>query len=355
MAARLDPGFQAADRVRGGMGRELDRHYARGASDPRPEGAIGTHHHSGIHGRRRHRAGNAVAARHRQAARGSCGCDGGITRARPARRRRSDRRSTSTPIRASTTSTTSPSAHRLDPRGGHRAPTGGTRSPHPNAARRRATRYSDIVTGRIVMEHERESTIMTRSGEPRLIRLEPRYCATTRKGVSPAVASLGEDVTAIRAAEDEATARCRAAVASLVVELAAATVVSAWIERSSSGTLPRPTCSAGARRRSSAGRSRRACMTNDRWAIGRDLRPGAQGRADGPRADRAEPAGRPGSPSPPLRRRPAATAKGSPMSVGMQAVDVTLAWPWRSSCAKRRRWRQSAGWPAALPTTSTTA
>jgi PAS domain S-box-containing protein len=65
------------------------------------------------------------------------------------------------------------------------------------------TRWRNIVTGRIAMEHERESTIMTRSGEPRLI----RWSHVTRRDIEgrvAGVASLGEDVTAIRAAEDEA-------------------------------------------------------------------------------------------------------------------------------------------------------
>jgi PAS domain S-box-containing protein len=64
-------------------------------------------------------------------------------------------------------------------------------------------RYRDIIAGRIVMEHERESTVVTKSGETLLI----RWSHVTRydtDGRVAGVASLGEDVTATRAAEDAA-------------------------------------------------------------------------------------------------------------------------------------------------------
>jgi PAS domain-containing protein len=53
------------------------------------------------------------------------------------------------------------------------------------------------------MEHQRESTIVTKSGDVRLI----RWSHVTRHdpdGRVAGVASLGEDITAIRAAEDAA-------------------------------------------------------------------------------------------------------------------------------------------------------
>ena len=64
-------------------------------------------------------------------------------------------------------------------------------------------RWVEIMAGRYVMEHQRESAIMTRSGEVLLI----RWSHVTRHdpdGQVAGVASLGEDITAIRAAEDAA-------------------------------------------------------------------------------------------------------------------------------------------------------
>ena len=64
-------------------------------------------------------------------------------------------------------------------------------------------RYKDIVTGRIVMEDERESRIVTKAGDVRLI----RWSHVTRHdadGKVAGVASIGEDITAARAAEKEA-------------------------------------------------------------------------------------------------------------------------------------------------------
>jgi PAS domain S-box-containing protein len=71
--------------------------------------------------------------------------------------------------------------------------------------RREAARenYRDIVAGRIAMEHQRESAIVTMTGAVRLI----RWSHVTRHdsdGVVSGIASLGEDITAIRAAEDAA-------------------------------------------------------------------------------------------------------------------------------------------------------
>ena len=71
--------------------------------------------------------------------------------------------------------------------------------------RREAARenFESIVSGRVVMERQRESTIQTKSGEVRLI----RWSHVTRydeEGRVMGVASLGEDITAIRAAEDAA-------------------------------------------------------------------------------------------------------------------------------------------------------
>ena len=62
--------------------------------------------------------------------------------------------------------------------------------------------YDYIVSGRRVMKQKRESTILTKSGDVRLI----RWSHVTRRdpnGSVTGLASLGEDITAIRAAEDE--------------------------------------------------------------------------------------------------------------------------------------------------------
>jgi PAS domain S-box-containing protein len=64
-------------------------------------------------------------------------------------------------------------------------------------------RWPKIMAGQLTMDHQRESTIVTRSGETRLI----RWSHVTRHdpdGRVAGVASLGEDITAIRAAEDAA-------------------------------------------------------------------------------------------------------------------------------------------------------
>jgi PAS domain S-box-containing protein len=71
--------------------------------------------------------------------------------------------------------------------------------------RREAARenYESIVSGRVVMQRRRESRILTKSGEVRLI----RWSHVTRhdeSGRFVGLASLGEDITAIRAAEDAA-------------------------------------------------------------------------------------------------------------------------------------------------------
>jgi two-component system, cell cycle sensor histidine kinase and response regulator CckA len=70
--------------------------------------------------------------------------------------------------------------------------------------RREAARanYVEIVSGRRKMARQRESVILTKSGERRLI----RWSHVTRHDVEGRVtglASLGEDITAIRAAEEE--------------------------------------------------------------------------------------------------------------------------------------------------------
>jgi PAS domain S-box-containing protein len=67
----------------------------------------------------------------------------------------------------------------------------------------RRARWQDVMAGRQTMEHQRESTIVTKTGKVRLI----RWSHVTRHdhdGRVAGVASLGEDITAIRAAEDAA-------------------------------------------------------------------------------------------------------------------------------------------------------
>jgi PAS domain S-box-containing protein len=63
--------------------------------------------------------------------------------------------------------------------------------------------YESIVSGRVVMQRRRESRILTKSGDVRLI----RWSHVTRhdeSGRFVGLASLGEDITAVRAAEDAA-------------------------------------------------------------------------------------------------------------------------------------------------------
>ena len=73
----------------------------------------------------------------------------------------------------------------------------------PDRREARRARWQDVMAGRQTMEHQRESTIVTKRGEVRLI----RWSHVTRHdqdGRVAGVASLGEDITAIRAAEDAA-------------------------------------------------------------------------------------------------------------------------------------------------------
>jgi len=182
--------------------------------------------------------------------------------------------------------------------------------------------YEHIVSGRIVMERQRESAIQTKSGEVRLI----RWSHVTRydtEGRVMGVASLGEDITAIRAAEDAAR-RGSELLSTLVVSSPLPTVVAGldllvqlwnpaaaelfgWTEAEVVGK-PIPA----------------ALYGHDRWVVGRRFIQAMKGRPfDGELVELACRDGRAicvrlygGA----LRDR-----EDGPMAVALQAVDVTAA------------------------------
>ena len=184
------------------------------------------------------------------------------------------------------------------------------------------TRYRDIIAGRIEMEHTRESTVITKSGESRLI----RWSHVTRhdtEGRVAGVASLGEDVTAIRAAEDEAR-RGAELLSKLVVSSPLPTVVMA-LDRTVQLWNPAATDMLGWADEEVIGRRLPpGIYTNDRWAVARTFA----------RARKGEPLDHELTE---LSRRDGEIVRvrlyggvlrdrdGQPMSVGLQAVDVTLA------------------------------
>ena len=183
-------------------------------------------------------------------------------------------------------------------------------------------RYQDIIAGRIVMEQQRESTVMTKSGESRLI----RWSHVTRRdteGRVAGVASLGEDVTAIRAAENEAR-RGAELLSKLVVSSPLPTVVMG-LDRTVQLWNPAATEMLGWTEEEVMGRRLPpGIYANDRWAVARTF---ARARKGEPLDhELTELSCRDGEIvrvrlyGGVLRDR-----DGMPMSVGLQAVDVTLA------------------------------
>ena len=183
-------------------------------------------------------------------------------------------------------------------------------------------RYQDIIAGRIVMEHERESTVMTKSGEARLI----RWSHVTRHGTDgtvAGVASLGEDVTAIRAAEDEAR-RGAELLSKLVVSSPLPTVVMG-LDRTVQLWNPAAAEMLGWTEEEMVGRRLPPDIyANDRWAVARTFARARKGEAlDHELTELSRRDGdivRVRLYGGVLRDR-----EGKPMSVGLQAVDVTLA------------------------------
>ena len=192
----------------------------------------------------------------------------------------------------------------------------------PDGREAARARYTEIVSGRIVMEHERESNIVTRAGDVRLI----RWSHVTRHdadGNVAGVASLGEDITAARAAEDEAR-RDAELLSKLVVSSPLPTVVMD-LDRVVQLWNPAATELLGWTEEEVVGERIPAGMySHDRWAVARTFARARKGepldheltelsRRDGQKVRVRLYGGV-------LRGR-----DGAPMSVGLQAVDVTVA------------------------------
>ena len=190
--------------------------------------------------------------------------------------------------------------------------------------RREAARanYVEIVAGRRFMERQRESAIQTKAGERRLI----RWSHVTRHdadGRVAGVASLGEDITATRAAEDELRRRAEL-LATLVDSSPLPTtvvgldrIVQSWnpalaelLGWSEAEVLDRPIPP--------------ALYRHDRWAIGRLFI--RAGRGESFAGDLVELSCRDGR-SVRIRLYGGALRDrdGRPMAIAMQAVDVTAA------------------------------
>jgi len=188
--------------------------------------------------------------------------------------------------------------------------------------RREAARanYTEIVAGRRVMERQRESAIQTKAGEQRLI----RWSHVTRHdadGRVAGVASLGEDITAIRAAEDEL--RRGAELLSMLVVSSPLPTAVLGLDRTVQLWNPALADLLGWSEAEVLGRLVPGVMYgHDRWAIGRRFVRAVRGesfegelvalsRRDGETVQVRLFGGA-------LRDR-----EGRPMAVAMQAVDVT--------------------------------
>jgi PAS domain S-box-containing protein len=190
--------------------------------------------------------------------------------------------------------------------------------------RREAARanYADIIARRSSMERQRESVILTRTGETRLIRWG-HVTRHDRDGRVTGVASLGEDVTAIRAAEN--AARHQAEMLSTLVISSPLPTVVVGLDRIVQLWNPAATELLGWSEAEVIGRPMPPCLYgNDRWAVARSFVRAVKGRPmDHELLE--------------LRRRDGQIVRvrlyggvlldheGNPMSVGLQAVDVTQA------------------------------
>jgi PAS domain S-box-containing protein len=190
--------------------------------------------------------------------------------------------------------------------------------------RREAARatFDAIVSGRRVMEHQRESTIQTKSGDTRLI----RWSHVTRHDAGGAVlgvASLGEDITAIRAAEDAAR-RGAELLATLVVSSPLPTAV-LDLDRVVQLWNPALAELLGWTEKEVVGRAIPAAMYGqDRWVIGRLFVRAVRGASfDGELVEVCCQDGRA------VRVRLYGGAlrdrEGKPIAIAMQAIDVTSA------------------------------
>jgi two-component system cell cycle sensor histidine kinase/response regulator CckA len=182
--------------------------------------------------------------------------------------------------------------------------------------------YVEVVSGRRFMERQRESTILTKSGDRRLI----RWSHVTRHdadGRAAGVASLGEDITAIRAAEDELR-RDAELLSTLVVSSPLPTAV-VCLDRSVQLWNPALAELLGWSEAEAVGRPVPAALYGHaRWTIGRRFVRAVKGesfahelvelsRRDG------------GSVRVRLYGGALRDREGQPMAVAMQAVDVTAA------------------------------
>ena len=183
-------------------------------------------------------------------------------------------------------------------------------------------RYKDIVTGRIVMEDERESRIVTKAGDVRLI----RWSHVTRHdadGKVAGVASIGEDITAARAAEKEAR-RDAELLSKLVVSSPLPTVVMD-LDRVVQLWNPAAAELLGWPGEEVLGKRIPAGVyANDRWAVARTF---ARARKGEPLDHELTDLGRRDGQKVRVRLYGGVLLDrdGAPMSVGLQAVDVTLA------------------------------
>jgi PAS domain S-box-containing protein len=201
-------------------------------------------------------------------------------------------------------------------------------------------RWNDTVAARSDMDHQRESTILTKSGDVRLI----RWSHVTRhdaEGRVTGVASLGEDITAIRAIEDAAAQRRRDAFQARH-QLAAA-------DRRPWPGSEGPALESGRRgvarldEEEVIGRPMPPVfMGRDRWAIARRFVRATQGQPVDHELLGADPPGRRGGLRPAVRRRHCATGTANRCPWGSRRSMSRRPSPSKSSCARLRRWRRSA-------------
>jgi two-component system, cell cycle sensor histidine kinase and response regulator CckA len=186
----------------------------------------------------------------------------------------------------------------------------------------RRRHFQDIVAQRRNIEHQRESTIITRSGDVRLI----RWSHVTRhdaEGRVTGVASLGEDITAIRAAE-EAARRNTEMLSRLVVSSPLPTIV-LGLDRTVQLWNPAASELLGWTESEVVGRALPPAMyACDRWAVGRTFARARRGRPVD--HDLIELSRRDGlSVRVRLYGGVLRDSTGCPTSVGLQAVDMTQA------------------------------
>jgi PAS domain S-box-containing protein len=183
-------------------------------------------------------------------------------------------------------------------------------------------RWADIMAGRAVMDTPRESRIVTRAGDERLI----RWSHVTRRdpqGRVSGMASLGEDITARRAAEDAAR-RGSELLSTLVVSSPLPTVV-LGLDRTVQLWNPAATELVGWTQEEVLGKPIPPQLyRNNPWLIGRIFASAVKGRPLGHEIYE-------------LNRHDGEIVRvrlyggvlldsdGRPMSVGLQAIDMTKA------------------------------